>query len=277
MSYTIWIVTPPGYLHSRCFEEVALSLQEAFRALGYDVPVVNTPGAFQGTVIALGAHLLPYVPSPGVPLILFNLEQILEGSPWLKPEYFELLREHTVWDYSPQNIAELARYGIRATPCGIGYMPALSRIEPAEEDIDVLFVGSLNERRRAILNALAGHRIAHVFNQYGWERDSEIARAKIVLNVHYYESKVFEIVRVSYLLANRKCVVSEVGQDDALEAPFRDGVRFVPYDRLVDACLDLLDDSEKRRALAANGFAAFSARSQVPMLQQALAATQSNP
>ncbi len=43
MSYTIWIVTPPGYIHSRCFEEVALSLQEAFEALGYDVPMVNTP------------------------------------------------------------------------------------------------------------------------------------------------------------------------------------------------------------------------------------------
>ena len=37
--YCIWIVSPPGYSHSRCFEEVALSFQAAFLELGYRVPV----------------------------------------------------------------------------------------------------------------------------------------------------------------------------------------------------------------------------------------------
>ncbi len=274
MTYSIWIVTPPGYTHSRCFEEVALSLQEAFQSLGHDVPIVNTPYLLRGTVIVLGTHLLPYVELPPLPLILFNLEQILEGSPWLKPEYLHLLKEHPVWDYSPQNIDALARYGIQATLCGIGYMPGLARIAKAHvEDIDVLFIGSLNARRRAILSTLDGRRVVHVFDLYGPQRDAFIARAKIVLNVHYYESKVFEIVRVSFLLANQKCVVSEVGQDEALEKPFREGIRFVSYDRLAQECFDLLDRPQERHELAAKGFAAFSALSQVPMLEQALAAT----
>ena len=38
-----------------------------------------------------------------------------------------------------------------------------------------------------------------------------IARSKIVLNLHQYDAQVFEIVRVSYLLANRRAVVSERG------------------------------------------------------------------
>jgi hypothetical protein len=274
MTYSIWIVTPPGYTHSRCFEEVALSLQEAFEALGHDVSIVNTPYLLRGTVIVLGTHLLPYVELPPLPLILFNLEQILEDSPWLKPEYLQLLKHYPVWDYSPQNIAALARYGIQAILCGVGYMPGLARIAKAQiEDIDVLFIGSLNARRRAILAALNGRRVVHVFDLYGPERDAFIARAKIVLNVHYYESKVFEIVRVSFLLANQKCVVSELGQDEVLEAMFREGIRFVPYDSLAQTCFDLLERPQQRHELAAKGFAAFRAMSQVPMLQQALAAT----
>ena len=82
----------------------------------------------------------------------------------------------------------------------------------------------------------------------------------------------FEIVRVSYLLANRKCVVSETGQDEALESPLRKGVAFVPYGRLTAACLQLLQNNEERSRLAEAGFESFRACSQVPMLKNALAA-----
>ena len=63
----------------------------------------------------------------------------------------------------------------------------------------------------------------------------------------------------------------EVGKMMPSKRAFRDGICLVPYDRLVEACLDLLDHPEKRQAaLAANGFAAFTAaRSQVSMLQEA--------
>lgn len=98
-----------------------------------------------------------------------------------------------------------------------------------------------------------------------------IARAKIVLNLHLYDAQVFEIVRVSYLLANRKCVVSEIGNDTALEHPLKAGVAFTPYAGLADACVKLLDNADERAALAERGFQCISALSQVPMLQRALA------
>ena len=41
--------------------------------------------------------------------------------------------------------------GVRAAHCGIGYAPELMRITSAPEDIDVLFVGSVNERRLIVL------------------------------------------------------------------------------------------------------------------------------
>src|SRR5882724_11294934 len=244
--YSIWIVSPPNYIHSQAFDEVALGFNAAFRALGLEAEIVRDSSRLGDVTIVLGCNLLSAVPVPaGKRLILFNLEQITPNSPWLTDAYLARLRRYPVWDYSEGNIAELARMGIRAEHCGIGYMPALTRIAPAPEDIDVLFVGSVNERRITVLKQLAtqGVNVEARFNIYGAERDAFVARSKIILNVHFYESRVFEIVRVSYLLANRKCVVSETGQDEALESPLRKGVASVPYGRLTAACLQLLQNN----------------------------------
>src|SRR5882757_7796130 len=41
--YSIWIVSPPNYIHSQAFDEVALSLNAAFRALGLECEIVREP------------------------------------------------------------------------------------------------------------------------------------------------------------------------------------------------------------------------------------------
>jgi hypothetical protein len=149
----------------------------------------------------------------------------------------------------------------------------LSRIKRAQEqDIDVLFIGSLNQRRRQILNSLraAGIEVRWGFDIYGRDRDSFFARAKLVLNIHMYEAKVFEIVRVSFLLANRVCVVSETGADPELEMRFRDGVAFAEADHLAETCQRLLGDQAARRILQDEGFRLFSSMPQRDFLQTAL-------
>jgi len=134
-------------------------------------------------------------------------------------------------------------------------MPATFRVPPAPyRDIDVLFVGSIVERRLAVLQALheRGANVIPAFGVYGAERDELIARAKIVLNVHMYEAKVFEVVRVSYLLANRCFVVSERGLDVTGERPFEEGIAFVEYHELVNACLQYLADERGRAQYVGN-------------------------
>ena len=269
-TFCIWIVTPPGYPHSRCFEEVALTLREAFAALGIDAPIVTDARAVRGTAIVLGGNILAQWNPPLPPdLILYNLEQIAAG---IDSSYLALLRRFPVWDYSAQNVAALAQQGIAARLCGIGYMPGLTRIAPAPQDIDVLFIGSNNPRRQQALDRIAatGARVIAGFDVYGAERDAAIARARIVLNLHFYPTRVFEIVRVSYLLANRVCVVSEEGADHALEAPLKDGIAFAPFEDLPSVVSRLLADDAARAALAQKGFALMSALSQVPMLERAL-------
>ncbi len=269
------IVSPPGYPHSAAFREVALAIHHGLRALGHD-PVLGSDLGLRGRRhVVLGANLLAAARrAPPEEAILYNLEQVSEGSPWLTGEMLEMHRRHAAWDYSRANADAWVRLGVpRPAHLPVGYVPELSRIAPAAEDIDVLFYGSVNERRKAVLEELArrGARVQAAFGVYGEERDRLIARSRIVLNLHFYDAKVFEVVRVSYLLANRRCVVSERGCDPAEERAFEDGVAFAGYRDLVSMCLDLLARPEERRRLAEAGFAAMAARPQAEYLRAALA------
>jgi len=273
--FAVTIVSPRGYPHAEGFREVAEALHHGLLALGHD-SVLGTDLGLRGRQhLLLGANLLAaagQMPPPGA--ILYNLEQVQEGSPWFGPELLELYRRHPVWDYSRQNVEALARLGLpRPRLVPLGFVPELCRIAPAEEDIDVLFYGSVNERRRGVLEELArrGVRVHAAFGVYGAERDRLVARSRLVLNVHYYEAKVFEIVRVSYLLANRRAVVSETGSEPVEERGFDGAIAFAPYARLVETCLALLGDAEARRRLGEAGLAAMQARPQAEYLRAALA------
>ena len=284
MNYTLWIVTPnESYTHSRCFEEAAQSLRGGFKELGYGCEIVTKhPGllSIKDNVIILGAHLLHpddmlYLNNP----IIWNLEQIPDVTDIARFEapltevYRKNLGQAEVWDYSPANIEALAKMGIEAKLLEVGYSPCLTRIENVPEpDIDVLFIGSMNQRRAHVLQGLQAHgvKVIHAFDCYGVKRDALIARAKMVLNVHYYEAKLFEIVRCSYLLSNRKAVVSEVGSDKQLEGPYANGICFDDYDRLVDRTIDLLAHDEEREAIAQRGFEIMTGRSQAEFLRRVL-------
>ena len=130
----------------------------------------------------------------------------------------------------------------------------------------------MNGRRRAILEALSalGLRVHVAFGVYGEQRDRLVARSKVILNIHYYQAKVFEIVRVSYLLANRCCVVSERGVDPSEEREFEGAVAFAAYEELVETCVRLCADPGARQALQEQGLRAFAARDLRAILAEAI-------
>ena len=273
--YCIWVVSPPGYVHSQAFDEVALCLSCAFRALGFHAPIVHNFEKITNYPIILGCNLIPSTDFFRLPKtsILYNLEQILIGSTWITENYLNLLRSYEVWDYSKRNISELLKLGIANVKyCRIGYVPELTRIKPEPCDIDILWYGSLNERRAHILQQLQdiGFKVTTLFGVYGAERDAFIARAKIVLNIHFYKSKVLEIVRISYLLANRRFVISERGNDPDLEEPIHDGLVLANYENLVEKCVKYLNDDASRDKIAAEGFSTMTSLSQVDFLQDVL-------
>lgn len=259
----VWVVHPPGYPHSQCFAEVAESIGRSL-----DIPVTwgMMPAYFSGSEfissisrpIILGAHLLPPMFSIPHNSYIYNLEVIGKHTPI---PYLDLMRSANVWDYSQQNIQKLKEYGIEAKHVPIGYHSCLTRISPVPEKThDVLFVGSVNERRSKIMEDLlkAGINAHWAFNCYGKERDDLIARSKIVLNMHYYEDAPFEIVRCSYLMSNKVCVLSETGGDIESEKPYYNGVKWADYSNLVDECLYLLDNKRARNFIANMGYELFT-------------------
>jgi tetratricopeptide (TPR) repeat protein len=275
MRFAVAIASPPNFPHSKAFEEVAETLHHGLRSLGHDSVLTNRLDLDERRTIVLGGNVLIRhgLKPPKYP-IFYNLEQLGDDLPSMTlPAFVDLFRRYPTWDYSQANIEYVAARGLpRPTYVPIGYVPELTRIAPAPKDIDVLFYGASYERRYAILKDLhdRGFRVKWLSGVYGASRDAWIARSKIILNLHYWDSKIFEIVRVSYLLANRGAVVSERGADPSLERDFASGVAFADYDELVDRCVELLGDEPARRELAERGYQAFTARDQDAILDRAL-------
>ena len=272
------IIAPPGYGFSETFREIAETVLYGLRELGHEATLAVNDFDPRATNILLGAHLLDERDADRLPdrIVVYNLEQVVGESQWIKPVYVALVRRHTTWDYSPRNIAQWRRFAcandIRHVP--IGYAPELTRIaHPEDRDIDVLFYGTVNERRAGILRGLeeAGLRVSVLVGSFGAERDAAIARARVVLSMHFFRSQIFEAVRVSYLLANRKAVVAEVDEQTEVEPEFRDAVLTATYDQLVDACVELCYDDAAREKLEERGFERFRGRRESEILRQALA------
>jgi SAM-dependent methyltransferase len=263
-------VRPPGFVHAEALTEAAESVYFGLRRLGLPV-FYREPPDRPCRQIVFGAHLLDERALAALPAdtIIYNSEQIQADSPWLVGPYRTALQSRQIWDYSAENVRRAAELGIGALRhVPLGYVPELSRIAPAQEQVDVLFYGSMNPRRRSVLAAIeaAGLKVQALFGAYGEERDRAIAQAKIVLNMHFYEAKVFEIVRVSYLLTNAKAVVAECGPDTAIEPDLRAALRGVPYEGLVGACLELARQPELRQQLGAQGHRLFAQRAQEDIL-----------
>ncbi len=241
MNKTI-VISNPDYIHSHCFDEIAEAFDQAL-----------PPTSKQ---IVFGSHLIKDMSEADYlrGRILYQSEQITSECYWVKPTYLEILRNHEVWDYSPENVRVLQKLGVNAKFVPIRYMPCMTKFKslPDEKkDIDVLFYGSTNPRRLKILNRLkkAGMKVEKIFGVYGHVRDQVIARAKIVLNLHYFDSGIFEIFRCAHLFANEKCVVSETGRDKELDKMYQHNAAFCDgIDQIVDKCGELFDDHESRRA-----------------------------
>ncbi|MFY2860976.1 hypothetical protein ACOJVU_14680, partial [Mycobacterium sp. THU-M104] len=232
MRFAVAIVTPStNPTIGGGFREIAETVHHALAALGHDSVLTDRLDLDERRTIVFGAnHLVQYgLEVPKNP-IFYNLEQLGDDSPWMTmPEFVDLFRRYPAWDYSHANIERLAAMGLpRPTYVPIGYVPELTRITPVSEDIDVLFYGMLNERRYGVLRELhdRGLRVKWLSGVLGGRRDAWIARSKIVLNIHYWDAKIFEIARVSYLLANRRAVVSERGADPTVERELESGVAF---------------------------------------------------
>jgi len=278
--FSICLVEPAGYRHSQ-------GLAEVCQLLGYSLETLGRPCSFEinhieaGAVnIVLGYHLLDPLTVGRVGehrLIFYQLEQLSDQQSRFTPEREALLRAAWgIWDYSQENVGFLRARGFeRVVWVPLGYHRRLERIAhrpESEKDIDVLFYGSTHQRREAVLEVLRPRcRVESLYGVYGAQRDRYIARSRMVLNIHFYDTQILEQVRISYLLSNRCFVISEAAGGN----PFDGGLVTGPHAELAALCEKYLADPEARRRVAARGHSAFRRRLMVEHLKPALAQLES--
>jgi SAM-dependent methyltransferase len=214
----IAIMQPAGYVHSLAFLDPARYIRYQLRRFGVEVTMAKNRLREDAVNLVLGAHLgFPPEWKTRHACLFVNLEQLGAGGAKVSNDYLRLLKTSGVVDY---DIANVGAYG--ADPADVPLIPFLHApyLEPKEgqgialqdRPIDLLFFGSLNERRKRFIERVeaCGATVA-VFDSplYADERDAYIRQAKAVLNCHFYGSATFEQVRAFHCLSLGTPVISE--------------------------------------------------------------------
>lgn len=205
--------------------------------------------------------------------IFFNGEPriIWEQSPgWISA----MRRATAVWDYYRPNIAYAASLGINSSYVPFGFSSYYETVfrknmegKTILQDIDVLFFGSLSPRRRAIIDSLRarGMTVRTVTRDnpsYGASLDELIARARIVLDVHFHSDPVAHtanLARLDYLLSNRIFVVTEGTADGTESSSFRRFVTTSAYGEIASRCAYYLERPAERARIAEAAYHWFKA------------------
>lgn len=237
----VCILQPLGYIHALALLEAAEYVAEKCRLAGYQASLGKNRILPGGLNIVFGAHIKPEK-NPEFPLntVIFNTEQIPEKSVWNNPDYRKCLDRHVVWDYSDVNLAQLHA---RSWRVDFYHVEKLNRIALAEQrEYDLIFYGSMNERRKKIIDNLAGRgiRILTVFGLYGPERDALLGKARAVLNLHFYDAQIFQQIRAFYALSNGVPVISENFPEDSAPSLYREVIFTPGRERFEDYVVKLL-------------------------------------
>lgn len=193
--------------------------------------------------------------------VAFQMEQSVH-SRWFTQDYFKILENAlAVLDYSKRNIQFLQEQGKLAYQQL--YWTPISNIQnyksryPFEEthskpEYDVAFYGDIhNPRRKAFLDEIAKHYKLHIISEvFGDDLYRELQKAKMVLNIHYYEDALLETTRIYECLSLGLTVISEKSSDFEDHSSLYDKVRFTEIDDISGMCQaiqEVLDQPEDYR------------------------------
>jgi SAM-dependent methyltransferase len=261
LAVNLCIIQRPGHAHALGFLDQARYLRYHLARLGVACQLSKNRLYHDRLNIVFGAHNgFDRKLADLFPCVILNLEQIGREGASLPPAYLELLGSLPSFDYDPAN--QRAYATPLAGPC-VHFFDApylrsgRSPMPLPDRPLDLLFFGSLNERRRRLIEQIeaTGLRVA-LFDQalYGPERDEIIVQAKAALNLHFYETGRLEQARISHCLSLGTPVISERKFETAIPAEFESAVFWVPSDAVASAVArtlsspDFFAEAERRMA-----------------------------
>jgi hypothetical protein len=266
---------PNGYIHGLALLEAVEYCAYQIRSSGHESVMTKNRLIQDGVNIIFGAHIDPNQ-HQDLPknVVIFNTEQLPEDSVWVSDAYKKILQNNFVWDYSNTNYA-LITHKNKAL-ISFYYNQELRRIPVVQEKKwDLLFYGSINERRKKILDELAsrGLKIKIIFGVYGPERDLLIGQSRAVLNLHFYDSQILEQIRIFYPLINQIPVISENFPASSAPDVYNTCI-FTPADsEFNDFVVKLLADKSLFQELSAAKVANFEVTKDHTQFSESLAST----
>ncbi len=172
--------------------------------------------------------------------VSFQMEQSV-SSRWFNNVYFQTLENSfAVFDYSLKNIEYLQNNSIKSLGLQqLFYLPIhyfadyanyLSLPEVVKEEYDVVFYGDVNNQRRKdfIAEISKQHNVKILSEVFGPELLQELRKAKIIINIHYYEGALLETTRIYECLSLDCLVVSESASDISYHDELVNIIDFVP-------------------------------------------------
>jgi hypothetical protein len=226
--YHLALIVPEPRLHGKAFLEVMDTLAWGLEQLGHRVTRAVNSFQKDATNIVFGAQLLPVDAQKELPRTRSSTTSIRCAT--FRCAITRSSRKccttsrisgsgTTARETSSRGRRSRRSTTVRYVP--VGFAPLLCRIaKPSVQDIEVLLYGTTGQERLQVLHELShrGFTAVYAAGLFGTARDELIGRAKIVLNVNYNNfAKIFEVVRVSYLLANRKAVVADESADSFID------------------------------------------------------------
>ena len=168
--------------------------------------------------------------------IAFQMEQTVNPR-WLTNEYLEILyNAAAVFDYSKVNIEYFSRD--EKLKNKLFYIPIdilkerLNKLKPSQnKPYDVLFYGDpYIDRRKEFLDKIGEKfNLKILSNTFGEALYNELNKAKIIVNIHYYENALLETTRLYEALSFSDClIISEQSFDKEADGKLTQIVDFTP-------------------------------------------------
>ena len=181
--------------------------------------------------------------------IIYNIEQMTREDKYtLCAERMKDKDIVEIWDYSITNYNILKGYGfnIRHVPfkLSIDKIISYSNLISDNKIYDIAFCGQIGPYRQKILDELKAEnkKVLILENNYTESKDTEIGKAKLLINIHFNESyKVFESIRCEPWLSCGFPVLSESSLDDDPRAIT------TPYSNLVEKACEMLNDIKNEK------------------------------
>lgn len=193
--------------------------------------------------------------------IVYNFEQFTSNKIWPETYIYFLKNALFVIDYSISNVIKFHDMKINSyfLPYTINLFTDFSNMSdmlnmsnpinkmsnPIVKDIDILFIGSLNKKRKHWIDKLLKlpFNVKIATNIY-FEKSIEcFARSKILLNIHYYDGKtILEVVRICSALENNCIVLSEKSDDEYYNMLYEPLLEIVNINTMEQRIKDILEN-----------------------------------